>query len=337
MKELPVLQPPACCTPMVREPLTEDDARSLAGVFKALSDPVRLRLLSLIASFEGGEACVCDLTGPFEVSQPTISHHLRVLREAGLIDCERRGTWVYYWVLPDALGRLGSLLATDGIAGGHTMTRDLARRALAEALGTGLLVTVVVGSGIMATRLSPGQVGLQLLENSTATALGLAVLILVLGPVSGAHFNPVVTLVDHVLGRRDDGGTSSRVVLAYIPAQIAGGIGGAVLANLMFALPAATASTHARTGGHLWLGEVVATAGLILLIFALARTGRGVDRPRRGRRVHRCRVLVHLVHQLRQSGRDHRPRVHGHLRRDRALLGRPDSSSRRWSARESVF
>ncbi|HEV2636003.1 MAG TPA: metalloregulator ArsR/SmtB family transcription factor [Actinocrinis sp.] len=115
-KELPVLQAPDCCTPMVREPLSEDDAKSLAGVFKALSDPVRLRLLSLIASFAGGEACVCDLTGPFDVSQPTISHHLRVLREAGLIDCERRGTWVYYWVLPDALGRLGSLLATDAIA-----------------------------------------------------------------------------------------------------------------------------------------------------------------------------------------------------------------------------
>jgi ArsR family transcriptional regulator, arsenate/arsenite/antimonite-responsive transcriptional repressor len=115
-KELPVLQAPACCTPMVREPLSEDDAKTLAGVFKALSDPVRLRLLSLIASFEGGEACVCDLTGPFDVSQPTISHHLRVLREAGLIDCERRGTWVYYWVLPDALRRLGTLLATDAIA-----------------------------------------------------------------------------------------------------------------------------------------------------------------------------------------------------------------------------
>ena len=114
-KELPILQAPACCTPMVREPLSENDARSLAGAFKALSDSVRLRLLSLIASFEGGEACVCDLTGPFDVSQPTISHHLRVLREAGLIDCERRGTWVYYWVLPDALGRLGSLLSTDTI------------------------------------------------------------------------------------------------------------------------------------------------------------------------------------------------------------------------------
>jgi ArsR family transcriptional regulator, arsenate/arsenite/antimonite-responsive transcriptional repressor len=114
-KELPVLQPEACCTPMVREPLTEADAKSLAAVFKALADPVRLRLLSLIASFADGEACVCDLTGPFDVSQPTISHHLRVLREAGLIDCERRGTWVYYWVLPEALSRLGALLATESV------------------------------------------------------------------------------------------------------------------------------------------------------------------------------------------------------------------------------
>ena len=114
-KELPVLQPSTCCTPMVREPLGEDDAKALAATFKALSDPVRLRLLSMIASFEGGEACVCDLAGPFDVTQPTISHHLRVLREAGLIDCERRGTWVYYWVLPAALDRLGSLLSTDGL------------------------------------------------------------------------------------------------------------------------------------------------------------------------------------------------------------------------------
>jgi ArsR family transcriptional regulator len=113
-KELPVLQDPACCTPLSREPLGESDAKALAGMFKALSDPVRLRLLSLIASHEGGEACVCDLAGPFDVTQPTISHHLRVLREAGLIDCERRGTWVYYWVLPQALERLGSLLSTDG-------------------------------------------------------------------------------------------------------------------------------------------------------------------------------------------------------------------------------
>ncbi|MFD3455066.1 ArsR/SmtB family transcription factor [Streptomyces sp. NPDC058691] len=102
----------ACCSPMVREPLGEADAVDLARMFKALSDPVRLRLLSLIASYEGGEACVCDLTGPFDVSQPTISHHLKVLREAGLVGSERRGTWVYYWVLPPALARLSSLLQT---------------------------------------------------------------------------------------------------------------------------------------------------------------------------------------------------------------------------------
>ncbi len=113
-KELPVLQ--ACCTPLVREPLGEADAAQLARVFKALSDPVRLRLFSLIASFDGGQACVCDLTGPFDVSQPTISHHLRVLREAGLVDSERRGTWVHYWVLPDALSRLSGLLAPAAVA-----------------------------------------------------------------------------------------------------------------------------------------------------------------------------------------------------------------------------
>ena len=150
----------------------------------------------------------------------------------------------------------------------------LLRRAFSEALGTALLVTVVVGSGIMATELSPRDVGLRLLENSTATAFGLTVLILVFGPVSGAHFNPVVSLADWFLGRRDRTGLAWRELAAYIPAQIAGGIGGAVLANLMFALPAVTASHHDRSQGHLWLGEVVATAGLIAVIFALVRTGR---------------------------------------------------------------
>ena len=113
-KELPILQPagaPACCTPLAREPLGEADAADLAKVFKALADPVRLRLFSLIASFDGGQACVCDLTGEFDVSQPTISHHLKVLRDAGLVDSERRGTWVYYWVLPGALAQLSGLLA----------------------------------------------------------------------------------------------------------------------------------------------------------------------------------------------------------------------------------
>ena len=159
------------------------------------------------------------------------------------------------------------------------MNREPARRALAEALGTGLLVTVVVGSGITAQRLSPGDIGLELLENSTATMLGLAVLILILGPVSGAHFNPVVTLADCALGRRTGTGVSPATAALFIPAQIVGGIGGAVLANLMFSLPPVTLATHVRAGGHLWLGEVVATAGLILLIFALARTGRSTYGP----------------------------------------------------------
>jgi ArsR family transcriptional regulator len=107
---LPMTSASPCCAPLVRQPLDEPSAAELARVFKALSDPVRLRLLSLIASYGDGQACVCDLLGAFEVSQPTISHHLRVLREAGLVDSERRGTWVYYWVLPPALAQLSSLL-----------------------------------------------------------------------------------------------------------------------------------------------------------------------------------------------------------------------------------
>lgn len=102
---------------MVRQPLNEGDAVDLARMFKALSDPVRLRLLSLIAAHDGGEACVCDLIGPFDVSQPTISHHLKVLREVGFVGCERRGTWVYYWVMPAALARLSGLLQTAPAAG----------------------------------------------------------------------------------------------------------------------------------------------------------------------------------------------------------------------------
>ncbi|MFF0818354.1 ArsR/SmtB family transcription factor [Rhodococcus sp. NPDC003318] len=104
----------ACCSPLVREPLTEDWAGDLARMFKALGDPVRLRLLSLVASHAGGEACVCDISGSFDLSQPTISHHLKVLREAGLLDCERRGTWVYYWVIPSALQQLSAVLLTEG-------------------------------------------------------------------------------------------------------------------------------------------------------------------------------------------------------------------------------
>jgi glycerol uptake facilitator-like aquaporin len=159
--------------------------------------------------------------------------------------------------------------------GGPGGRAPLGRRVLAEFVGTGLLVAVVVGSGIAAQQLSPDQVGLQLLENSTATVLGLGVLILMLGPVSGAHFNPVVSAADWLLGRRAGGtGMAGRDVAAYTAAQTVGAVAGAVLANLMFDLDALqVAGKHRVTSGHL-LGEVVATAGLILLIFALARSGR---------------------------------------------------------------
>lgn len=100
----------ACCSPLAREPLTAEQAGTLAPMFKALGDPVRLRLLSMIASVAGGEVCVCDLTAAFDVTGPTISHHLKVLREAGLIDSERRRTWVYYWLVPGVLDRLAGLL-----------------------------------------------------------------------------------------------------------------------------------------------------------------------------------------------------------------------------------
>jgi len=155
------------------------------------------------------------------------------------------------------------------------MEHDLLRRLTAELIGTALLVAVVVGSGIAAQRLSPDDVGLQLLENSTATALGLTVLILMFGPVSGAHFNPVVSAADWLLGRRAGTGLAGREVLAYSAAQVIGGIAGAVLANLMFEVTITELATTQRDGAHLLLGEVVATAGLVALIFALARSGRG--------------------------------------------------------------
>ncbi|AZZ54945.1 aquaporin [Rathayibacter iranicus] len=155
-----------------------------------------------------------------------------------------------------------------------TSPPPLARRAVAEFLGTGLLVAIVVGSGIAAQSLSPDDVGLQLLENSLATALGLAVLILVFGPVSGAHFNPLVSAVDALLGRRDRTGLSGRELAVFVGAQLLGGIGGAVLANAMFEVPTAIATTERVTAGHL-LGEVVATAGLVLVILSLASTNRG--------------------------------------------------------------
>jgi glycerol uptake facilitator-like aquaporin len=157
----------------------------------------------------------------------------------------------------------------------HVRSASPVRRPLlAEALGTAGLVTVVVGSGIAAARLSPGNAGLQLLENSTATVLGLGALILLFGPVSGAHFNPVVSAVDWALGTASGAGLSGRAVVAYSGAQVLGAAAGAVLANAMYALAPLQVSTHHRATGPTMLSEVVATAGLVALIFALARTGR---------------------------------------------------------------
>ena len=145
----------------------------------------------------------------------------------------------------------------------------LARQALAEFLGSAGLVTVVVGSGIAAQRLSPSDVGLELLENALITGAGLVALILAFGPVSGGHFNPVVTLADRVFG-----GVDNRQVAAYLPAQVAGGALGVVAANLMFSLDAVSISTHHRSSGGLWLSEALATFGLIVLIFGLVRAGK---------------------------------------------------------------
>jgi arsenate reductase len=150
----------------------------------------------------------------------------------------------------------------------------LCRRLLAEFLGSAFLAAVVIGSGIAAARLSPSDTGLQLLQNAAATATGLFAIILMFGPVSGAHFNPVVSLVDAAFG-----GIARRTAFAYIPAQIAGCIAGAVLANAMFAQAAVSiATTHRASAAHL-LAEVVATVGLLLVIFSLARTGRAATAP----------------------------------------------------------
>jgi len=149
------------------------------------------------------------------------------------------------------------------------MDRGLARKLTAEALGTGLLVAAIIGSGIAAQRLSPHNTGLQLLENSTATAGALVALILAFGSVSGAHFNPVVSLADRVFG-----GLTNRDTGLYVLAQIVGGCLGAMAANLMFGLDAVNISEQARSGGDLWFSEVLATLGLLLVIFGVVRSGR---------------------------------------------------------------
>ena len=165
-------------------------------------------------------------------------------------------------------------LATQPETGTGQLRLDLARRLVAEALGTCLLIIAVVGSGIMASRLSPDDIGLQLLENAAATAGALIGLILMFGAVSGAHFNPVVSLVDRLLGT-----ISTRDAACYVVAQTIGGCVGTMLANLMFELDAINLSTKARSSGALWLSEVIATIGLLLVIHGCVRTGRASAVP----------------------------------------------------------
>ncbi|MFD5424168.1 aquaporin [Streptomyces sp. NPDC127084] len=171
---------------------------------------------------------------------------------------------------------VGTPLPTDAPqpAPGATPPRTpLIARGAAELVGTAALVAIVVGSGIQAAELTK-DVGLQLLANSTATVFGLGVLIALLGPVSGAHFNPAVTLAEWWTARRGGAGVNAKELGVYVPAQVVGAIAGAILADAMFGEPLVKWSTHDRSAGNLLLGEVVATAGLILLIFGLARTDR---------------------------------------------------------------
>jgi glycerol uptake facilitator-like aquaporin len=150
----------------------------------------------------------------------------------------------------------------------------LIRCALAEFIGTALLLIAVVGSGIAAKALSPDDTGLALIENATATGAALVAIILAVGSVSGAHLNPVVSCADALLG-----GLGRMQLIVYVVAQLVGAALGVVLANVMFALPAITISTHVRSSPNLWLGEIVATFGLLLVVFGLTRSGRGAAAP----------------------------------------------------------
>jgi arsenate reductase len=172
-------------------------------------------------------------------------------------------------VIDDPLHPTDTQLSVQVETGTGALRLDLARRLAAESLGTAFLIIAVIGSGIMASQLSPDDVGLQLLENAAATAGALIGLILMFGAVSGAHFNPVVTLTDRMLGT-----TTTRDSVLYVVAQVVGGCVGAVIANLMFELPAVELSTKDRSSPALWLSEVVATVGLLLVIQGCVRTGR---------------------------------------------------------------
>lgn len=177
-------------------------------------------------------------------------------------------------MIRDPLHPTDAELSLEVETGTGALRLDLTRRLAAEALGTAFLIVAVVGSGIMASRLSPSDTGLQLLQNAGATAGALIGLILMFGAVSGAHFNPVVTLTDRLLGT-----TTTRDTLLYVAAQVAGGCLGTVVANLMFELPAVEWSTTRRSSPALWLSEVVATVGLLLVIQGCVRTGRGATVP----------------------------------------------------------
>jgi glycerol uptake facilitator-like aquaporin len=155
-----------------------------------------------------------------------------------------------------------------------TTTPPLPRRLLAELLGSAFLAALVIGSGIAAQHLSPGDTGLQLFENAAATAAGLFAIILMFGPISGGHFNPVVSFVDAHFG-----GITRRDALAYLPAQVIGCILGAITANVMFSLSAISISTHHRASPAHCFSEIIATGGLILVIFALAKTKRSTMIP----------------------------------------------------------
>ncbi len=177
-------------------------------------------------------------------------------------------------MIDDPLHPTDAELSLEVETGTGALRLDLTRRLVAEALGTALLIVAVIGSGIMASQLSPSDVGLQLLENAAATAGALVGLILMFGAVSGAHFNPVVTLIDRLLGT-----TTSRDAVLYVVAQVVGGCLGAVVANVMFELPAIEWSTKDRSSPALWLSEVVATVGLLLVIQGCVRTGRAAAVP----------------------------------------------------------
>ncbi len=194
-------------------------------------------------------------------------------------------------------------------------TPPLARRLLAELLGSAFLAALVIGSGIAAQTLSPDDVGLELFENAAATAAGLYTIILMFGPVSGGHFNPVVSLADASFG-----GIRWRHALAYIPAQVAGCVLGAVVANGMFSLAAISISTHHRASPAHLFSEAIATAGLLLVIFSLARSKRANTAPGRRRRVHRRRLLLHELGELRQPRDQRRADVLQHVRRDRTRV-----------------